>query len=296
MMYSNKDIVGLFNYKQSKELNDYVTKKREILFIEMFNTKNTNSITTQLYDKLNKMDIIPTECIGKGGRTDSFDMIFKCNDNILYNAELKVLSSYKLPQLSDISLKKKDYNIITNQYKLFVDSWALILSNIKKEFNMINNIPTVDELYDNLSKITICNPFIKELKQIISDKDKNKILNDHSIKHIDNFLTNNINMVNKNNIIEQYKQKLNCKDLMIIYNRKTQNLNVKKNTKDFTLDIKSISLQKCRYNKYNIGLNVVFIIINNNIETLENVIIRLRWKNNNGILNPAWKLDNIIMK
>ena len=102
-------------------------------------------------------------------------------------------------------------------------------------------------------------------------------------------------MVSKDNIIEQYKQKLNCKDLMIIYNRKTQNLSVKRNTKDFKIDIKSLSLQKCRHNKYNIGLNVVFSIMKNNIETLENVVLRLRWKNNNGILNPACKLDNITM-
>ncbi len=297
-MYLSMSLYNLFNIQQIKAENDCVNRQREKLFIETINNKNMecpiiNTIITTLN---NTYSLEFINCIGKGGMTDSYDFIFTCKTNNeikKLNVELKVLNSFKLPQLADIYLKNN--NIIQNQYKMFCCNWLYkYLPHIKYKFNIMAELPTLDEIKTNICKPGKSNcDFLQELKDNIkTNKENNKYLKDLSKRFIDKFIKKNMNKINNDVIVELYKKKLNCKDFIIIYNKKTKNTKITNNNKIINIELINITKKFCLNNKYIVGLNLLFnITLSNNIIEEKQANIRLVWKNNNGVYGPAWKLS-----
>jgi hypothetical protein len=303
------------NYHQKREDNQWINEIREQKLCNEINKhcthrkKNPKQKCTcddklkQLLDKYETEDIIIVKCTRKGGMGASYDFVFEMSDGSTRNVELKVFDkSNKIPQLTDVYIKTRD-ELIENQFNSFIDTWEPVLKELKIEFKIDVALPSTEELMKN-----ICKPgksscgFLEELKKNIkSNPNNNKKLNEASKKHIDKFLEENFKKISQANIINLYKQKLNCKDLIIIYNKKTGNFTLKY-PKPFELSIDDVKLQKCRNNEYNIGLKVDFKVDfkdeikdetkkKSDVKNIHSAIIRLRWKNRNGVYGPSFKLD-----
>ncbi len=318
----------MFNYDQKKSENGAINKIRENLFVLHMNQSTSHSIIDPIKAALASKGLKFITCISKGGMTNSYDFVFNCEDNVVCNVELKVLTSFKLPQLTDVYISCSN-EIIVNQFELFTTEWIKILEKVRTDFNISTAMPNLTEVQDNICKPGKSNcMFLQDLKKkldikgpVINQADLNKAdiimakisplsseeqkfmenfsknftarLNLESRKFGSKFLDANFNKVSKANILSLYESKLNCKDLLVIYNKKTQTTKCKFNDKKFKLDISEIKLKKCKNNKYNIGILVTFKITKGTDITTEDVVIRLRWKNRNGLYGPAWKLDPI---
>ena len=288
----------LFDHQQDKSKNDIINREREKLFIENINKKDMSCPIINTVITVLKNDYMYdfNNCIGKGGMTDSYDFIFNCthnNINVNLNIELKVLNSYKLPQLADIYIKNN--NIIQNQYKSFCHNWLTkYLPHIKKKFDIQSDLPTYNDI-----QINICKPgkspceFLQELKENIkTNKENNLYLKELSKRFIDRFIKKNYNKINREVIVDLYKSKLNCKDFIIIYNKKQEQIKIINNkSKIINIELTNITKKYCMNNKYIVGLNLLFRVTKTNIIEEKTAHLRLVWKNNNGVYGPAWKLS-----
>ena len=132
-----------------------------------------------------------------------------------------------------------------------------------------------------------------ELKDIIKSNQKfREKLNTYSKEFISQILKDEEKNISRDAIKKVYQDKLNCKDIIIIYNKKTDNFTIKDNNK-LDIDIADIQLKSSKDKKHMIGFEVKFNITKNGKSEVKSTVIRLRWKNRNGVYGPAWKLDPI---
>jgi hypothetical protein len=289
-----KTVSDAFNYQSSKCENDCITKIREQKLCEDIQkfikdrTIKIDSITKNIINKIE--DEYKNKFVSfnqKGGRTSSYDFEIKFDNGQLINTELKVFkNTNKLPQLSDIYLSSNS-EIIKNQFKIFCIRWLCVLEQIKIKFNIIEPLPSIDELSECLCKTTSTNLFLQKIKSMYKSNIKNK--NEIMVlakKYISKYLEDNLKNINNQEIETIYKNKIGCKDIIIIYNQKTQNIIIRKK-EQINIELKDIKLQKCKDKKNNIGLLCSFNYMKNNETTEKKSIIRLRWKNNSGIYGIA---------
>jgi hypothetical protein len=295
------ELKALFDKNQQKHENQAVNELREKQFNTELNAhaKGRNDkkyipdpFIKSFDDKMIEKGHIITSSKRAGGMGNSFDFILTLVNGVKKNAELKVLSGTKLPQLSDVYIGS--HQIINGENYKFVNKWLEKLVTIKEKFNISTAVPTLDELKKN-----ICKPgksscaFLEELKaKIKSDSKLREELNNISKAFINEFLNQEKDNVSKDAIKKVYQEKLNCKDIIIIYNKKSGNFIIKDNNK-IEIEVLSCDLKLSKDGKFNIGFEVKFKITKNNKTEEKKTIVRLRWKNRNGLYGPAWKLDPI---
>lgn len=289
------------NNMQKKCDNQIVNEYREKLLCDGLNeyVKNIKNkeykadpLIDTLYKKLEAKNYIISSCKRKGGMGASYDFELKLSDGTTINAELKVLNSNRLPQLSDVYIGS--HKLIPGEFDKFTNRWINKLESIKKDFSLKENIPSIDDLKKNICKpgTSPCK-FLEELKaKIKADPKSREKLNLISKEFIDKFLIDYETNLNKNAIKKVYEEKLNCKDIIIIYNKKTKNFTLKDDNK-LEIELKSIELKSSKDGKHNIGFQVKFDVTKKDKTEEKSTIIRLRWKNRNGVYGPAWKLDPI---
>ena len=295
------ELKALFDKNQQKHENQSVNELREKKFNTELNAhakerKGKKYIPDPFIksfdDKMIEKGYTIASSERAGGMGNSFDFIFTLANGVKKNAELKVLSGTKLPQLSDVYVGS--HQIINGEFDKFLNKWLPKLVTIKEKFNISAAIPTVDELKKNICKTgkSSC-AFLEELKAKIKSNSKLRSeLNDISKTFINEFLNEEKDNVSKDSIKKVYQEKLNCKDIIIIYNKKSGNFIIKDNNK-IEIDVVSCDLKLSKDGKFNIGFEVKFKITKNNKTEEKKTIVRLRWKNRNGVYGPAWKLDPI---
>jgi hypothetical protein len=291
-----KTLTEAFNYKSIKSENGEINSIREFLFRNNFTnhithcrTRNNGCECDQLIkDSIKKFDehnIFPKEINQAGGRNKSYDFSIIDIKNIEYKVELKVnnIKTKRPPQLCDIYLSSSN-TIIENQYINFLESWKEYLEKLKKEFNLISNMPTIKELENNIcltgnSACTLLNE-IKNKKRDLKFKQQ---LEEYAKECSNNFITNNFIKVNKENVKKIIENKLNCKDIILKYNQTDKKIYLERCTKYNIniIDIKYSTDKKKRNNGY-------IIKFNNNTEEF-NIKIIFNWKNNIGIYGPYFK-------
>ena len=302
-MNNIKTLTEALNYKSTKSTNDFINKLRESLFVKEFHkhishikTRNNNcECDSKIKDVIKKIEehkIEPKDIIQNGGRSKSYDFTITDIKNTKYILELKVNNniskSNKLPQLCDIYLSSSNY-IIENQYDIFLQAWLLNLENLKKEFNLSSSIPTLEELKNNLcltdktSKIQFLNEIYKKYK---ADSKFKKNISSKSKECVHNFITNNFNKLNKEQIKKIIEEKLNCKNFICLYNQTKEQILVEECTLyKININENEISLIKDRTGKYNTGYSINFT---NNSDKY-NIKITCSWKNNTGVYGPYFK-------
>jgi hypothetical protein len=299
MELNNLSLTELFNYKSKKDENGTINSLRESKLYEQLNLKEKSgdNIVKTILLKLKEYGLEFNKCEKIGGCGNSHDFEFYCKDN-KYNVELKVTSSGRLPQLADIYIKENNLYFIDNQFNLFVDGWITKLNSIKDEFKLKNIINS-----DNFKKY-ICSipkkgkeliPLIDELKKIVrkSNDEKTK-LEKYSKEYISKFLEDNLKKVKKENILEIYKKKLNCKDFIIKYTQSSKKLELIKNTPP-VIEIESVSLKKSKEENINIGYEIKFKITEGKEIIYETAVIRLRYKNGTGLYGICWQLGTLLI-
>jgi hypothetical protein len=296
MNIDNLTLTQLFNYKSKKDENGHINSAREQKLFEELNLKNKtqDNISKTILSKLKEYGLDFEKCKKIGGCGNSHDFEFYCKDKI-YNVELKVSNSGKLPQLADIYIKDVKNEFIKNQFISFTDGWFDVLKNIKKEFKLIQDLNKEEFIKYICSIPKKNNPnclFLEELKKIIRKKNNNDIKNkleNYSKEYISKFLFDNLKNVKKENILEIYKKKLDCKDFIIKYTQNSKKIELIKN-EPLQLEIESISLKKSKDQQINIGYDIKFKITEDEEIRYENTIIRLRYKNGTGLYGVCWQL------
>ena len=297
IIMENKSLSELFNFKTTKQTNGEVNKLRECRFVQEINCGNSSdSIIANLKNQFNKYDITIKKCVQKGGCQNSHDFEIECeqNNNIIkFNVELKVSSTGKLAQLSDVYIKNNN-SIFTNEFTSFINGWYEILKGIKKTFKLETELKK-DDIRQYICKVPKKDyqnsEFIEELKDIIkSSSNKRTQLNNITKEYISNFLADNFNSHSKEAILDLYKSKLNCKDFIIIYKQTGQKLILVKN-EPTDISITKVELLKAGEGTLNVGLKVYFKFTDKNKnEETKLTTIRLRFKNGTGLYGVAWQL------
>lgn len=264
-LYETNDI-RLLDYKQPRSMNDTKAKLCEKLICNMINTRDERmKIVLNEFDNMKECKLI-------GGRSKSYDMEVVCDDNI-YSIELKVIRSKEPPQLADIYVNSSNFMFNNNS---FTESWYEYLLELKEKLNVKADIPKIQELEKNI--FTIGNRKCKFLEELKAINVHNDIINQTAKKHIHEYIENHYNSFNISQIEQFYNTKLSIKDYIIIYNGVFNLIKIDKTP----LKIIGLEKQKDKKSIYNVGIKPYF---SNN----KSAIIRLRWKNGNGLYGPSYK-------
>lgn len=291
-----ESLTEAIKYKPKKCENGYVNIQRENIissglndYIKNKDDKNykCDPKIKEIYDLFKQDGFEIEKCEKKGGMSESYDFLLTMKSGDKKTCEFKGMK--KMVQLSDQFLKNT--NIIENCFELFTNIWIEKLKESKKNFNMKTEIPTIEELRENICKTgkSSCE-FLEELKKNCLNKKNADIQNELSKETISQFIKDNETKVDKKLINKIYTEKYKCKDFNLHYDQKLDIFMLKTNKKIMDLEIKDISLKYNKNKKYVIGFDIKFDITENNIKQQKSSIIRFIWKNRNGVYCPAWKL------
>ncbi len=264
------DIAYFFDH-YSKDQNDHVNKKREVIIKNIlnktlpkkwFSSPQWFKIALGLKDFLKPLEQkygTFVECIHKAGRTFNYDFVFVFkNESVKIEFKCNVDSISKYPEILSVASNAFTKNISYPEY--FYDMYLTALTDLQ--------LPSKEFYLKNIHKHKVNDPFFVELKKITNAK----ITVDESI---DDYLTNKLTFdytAFKTKLQDQFDKVFMLYRNETFYQEQIENSEI----------IEEINLKKGRTD-FN---NTIILKTNGKAE----YHLLLRWKNHAGVLFPAWQV------
>ncbi|APC25638.1 hypothetical protein BST79_gp125 [Only Syngen Nebraska virus 5] len=297
--------------------NDRNNKQREQYIIDTLNKRNIIDDYTDVQKSLIKavgsvIDITKLKRVElAGGRSKSYDFQFTMEDDMVYNVEFKSNGKLKLTgnlidtikntpwkssvQLCDIAFSNSTFWDGETSDGVYLKEWYD--NGLKKMMTLIGigdvTIPSYKEYikYAN-SALTSNNVsgFFKILKEAM-DLHKQEVTkfvstftNDFLLKHRD---------IRENKLEDMFNKKIGNKDFWLIWFDKSSEF-VCIDTRNWNIEVSDVRLKRRNPEDKatKIGVYMVNVIVKKPSGENQNssFILYPRWKNHNGLANPAWSV------
>ena len=297
----------------SRADNDRNNKQRENWIVNTLNNRYNEEMTdtqNNLIDTIGKViDLSTLERVEHaGGRTMSYDFQFTMKSGMVFNVEFKSNGTNVLtkslekeisttpwmisPQLCDIAFSSSSLWEGETCDSIYLKKWY---ENGLPELMHILDISHVaipsykEYLKYATSALTskTVKGFFKILKEAM-DLNKSKVT-DFVSKFTNEFTLDHAD-INRDKLSEILNKKVGNKDFWLIWFDKSQTFAFV-DTRQWSIQVTNTRMY--RKNMTNIGVYKVIAIATNNITKVSHTIsFRLypRWKNHNGLANPAWSI------
>lgn len=297
----------LFRFHTNRQQNELYNKERELRLVQFQDELKRSKLVQKLYNVfLNDYNLKIITFKKSGSRRNSFDhkLITKQvnlrNEPIKeFQIEMKTNKNNKKvypwgdSQLCDVYLKRFfPIDNVTHEYfiKNYLYLFNIFLDNRKNKYFSLKYIDEIS--YEMYKKHIYTNNahkklnFFKVLKELYNtDENFKEEINDFQKKYCSDFLVNFQNDVNLKEMNEFICSKIKCKDFIILFDQTKDDWRVSPMAQEHFKIVK-VELQPGKPNKRIGNFYIGYKVYTGKY----NFVIRLRWKNGNGILGPAWKI------